>query len=131
MAATRLALAALALSAFAPRSAAAQALDGTWRGTTSGTPSGGSCRPFTFELTIRGADVRGFATTPHSGPSVRWSVLGLIEGTRVTLFAESSDQRLRNPKTRWRGELRGGVLHLEQIASRACDPTRTGTLRKS
>ena len=131
MTAKSLAIACLVASALAAGDAAAQSLDGTWRGTTSGTPSGGNCRPFTFEVTIRGADVKGFATTPHSGAPVRWSVIGLIEGAGVTLFAESSDHRLRNAKTRWRGQLRGGDLNLEQVGSQACNPTRSGALRKS
>jgi hypothetical protein len=131
MTATRIALAFLASAALFTSDAAAQGLDGTWRGTTSGTPSGGSCRPFTFEVTIRGNDVRGFATTPHTGAPVRWSVIGLVETQRVTLFAESGDQRLRNAKTRWGDQLRDGVLHLEQVGSRACNPTRAGVLRKS
>jgi hypothetical protein len=126
-----LALACLAAGAIATGDAAAQSLDGTWRGTTSGTPSGGNCRPFTFEVTIRGSDVKGFATTPHTGAPVRWSVIGLVELQRVTLFAESGDRRLRNAKTRWGGQLRDGVVHLEQVGSRACDPTRAGTLKKS
>jgi hypothetical protein len=111
--------------------ALAQGLEGTWRGTTSGTPSGGNCRPFTFDLAIRGAVASGNATTPHSGPSVQWTVSGAVSGQRVILVVESSDRRLRNPSTRWRGELRGGVLYLEQIGSQACNPTRAGDLRRS
>jgi len=131
MAALRLALACLAVCGLASAGAAAQSLDGTWRGTTSGQPSGGNCRPFAFEVTIRGVDVKGSATTPHPGAAVRWSVIGLVEDSRVTLLAESSDQRLRNPKTRWSGQVRGGAIHLEQIGSRACNPTRAGVLKKS
>jgi hypothetical protein len=127
--ALRVALACLAATASSP--ALAQGLDGTWRGTTSGTPSGGNCRPFTFDVTIRGATATGTASTPHSGPSVQWSVSGAVSGQRVVLLVESSDRRLRNPSTRWRGELRAGSLHLEQIGSQACNPTRAGALRKS
>jgi hypothetical protein len=82
-------------------------------------------------MTIRGAAVTGSAITPHSGPSVQWSVSGAVSGQRVILLVESTDKRLRNPSTRWRGELRGGGLHLEQTGSKACDPSRAGTLRKS
>lgn len=127
--ALRAAAACLALAAPAP--ALAQGLDGTWRGTTSGTPSGGNCRPFTFEVTIRGSAVSGSASTPHTGAPVRWSVGGAVSGQRAILLVESTDRRLRNPSTRWRAEMRGGALHLEQIGSRACNPTRAGTLRKS
>lgn len=109
----------------------AQTLDGTWRGTTSGTPSGGNCRPFTFDITIRGGTASGSATTPHSGPTVQWTVSGAVSGQRVILLVESSDKRLRNPSTRWRGEMRGGALHLEQIGSQACNPSRAGALKKT
>jgi hypothetical protein len=129
--AVRLALASLAAIAISAGPASAQSLDGVWRGITSGTPSGGNCRPFSFDMTIRGAAVTGNATTPHSGPLVQWSVSGAVSGQRVILLVESTDRRLRNPSTRWRGELRGGDLHLEQTGSRSCDPTRVGTLRKS
>ena len=129
MTALRVALACLAATASGP--ALAQALDGTWRGTTSGTPSGGTCRPFTFTVTIRGATATGSATTPHSGPTVSWSVSGAVSGQRVILLVESSDKRLRNPSTRWRGELRGGSLLLEQIGSQACNPGRAGQLKQS
>ena len=131
MIAFRAAVACFAIGTAAPTPADAQALDGTWRGTTSGTPSGGNCRPFTFDLTIRGATASGSASTPHSGPSVQWTVGGAVTGQRAILLVESADRRLRNPSTRWRAELRGGALHLEQIGSRACNPTRAGTLRKS
>jgi hypothetical protein len=127
--ALRVALACLAATASGP--AFAQGLDGTWRGTTSGTPSGGNCRPFTFTVTIRGTAATGSATTPHSGPIVSWSVSGAVSGQRVILLVESSDKRLRNPSTRWRGELRGGSLHLEQIGSHACNPSRAGELERS
>jgi hypothetical protein len=132
MAALRLLLACL-VSASLPGAgeALAQSLEGTWRGTTSGTPAGGNCRPFTFDVAIRGASAMGSATTPHRGPSVHWTVSGAVSGARVILLVESSDRRLRNPSTRWRGELRGGALHLGQIGSRACNPTRAGTLKKS
>lgn len=129
--ASRLALGALTAFVLTSAPAVAQGLDGVWRGTTSGTPSGGNCRPFTFDVTIRGAAVTGSATTPHSGPSVQWSVSGAVSGQRVILLVESTDKRLRNPSTRWRGELRAGGLHLEQTGSKACDPSRAGTLRKS
>lgn len=129
LSAIRVAAACLALAAPAP--ALAQGLDGTWRGTTSGTPSGGNCRPFTFELVIRGATAGGNASTPHTGAPVSWSVSGAVSGQRAILLVESTDRRLRNPSTRWRAELGGGVLHLEQIGSRACNPTRAGTLRRS
>jgi len=129
--ALRLAIAAFPVIALAPSPASAQGLDGEWRGTTSGTPSGGNCLPCTFDMTIRGAAVTGSAITPHSGPSVQWSVSSAVSGQRVILLVESTDKRLRNPSTRWRGELRGGGLHLEQTGSRACDPSRAGTLRKS
>jgi hypothetical protein len=126
--ALRVALVCLAAAASGP--ALAQGLDGAWRGTTSGTPSGGNCRPFTFDVTIRAAAVTGSASTPHSGASVQWSVSGAVSGQRVILLVESSDRRLRNPSTRWRGELRAGSLQLEQIGSQACNPTRAGALRK-
>ena len=132
MAAPRLPLACLILGAvLGSAPAQAQSLDGTWRGTTSGTPSGGNCRPFTLAVSIRGANVAGTATTPHSGPSVQRSVSGAVSGQRVILLVESTDTRLRNPSTRWRGELRGGALHLEQTGSRACNPTRSGALKRS
>ena len=132
MAATRLPLACLLLAAVLGASPAqAQSLDGTWRGTTSGTPGGGNCRPFTFDFSIRGANATGTATTTHSGPSVQWSVSGAVSGQRVILLVESTDTRLRNPSTRWRGDLRGGALHLEQTGSRACNPTRSGALKRS
>ena len=52
-------------------------------------------------------------------------------GQRVILLVESTDKRLRNRSTRWRGEVRDGALQLEQTGSKACDPTRAGTLKKS
>ncbi len=127
----RLALGCWVAAALGPSRASAEDLDGIWRGTTSDTPSGGNCRPFIFALTIRGDAASGSATTPHSGPSVQWSVSGAVSGQRVVLLAETTDRRIRNPSTRWRGELRAGSLHLEQIGSGACDPTRSGALRKS
>lgn len=128
---TVIAFACLVIGAAAPAPAVAQNLDGTWRGTTTGTPSGGNCRPFTFTITIRGAGAGGSASTPHTGSPVSWNVSGAVQGQRVILLVESSDRRLRNPSTRWRGELRGGTLRLEQIGSRACNPTRAGDLRRS
>lgn len=128
---TAIRVAAACLAVGAPAPALAQGLDGTWRGTTSGTPSGGNCRPFTFVLTIRGATAAGSASTPHPGAPVQWNVSGAVSGQRAILLVESTDRRLRNPSTRWRAELRGGALHLEQVGSRACNPTRAGTLRKS
>lgn len=128
---TRVACLCLLIGAALPLPAAAQGLDGTWRGTTSGTPSGGNCRPFTFTVTISGTAVRGSASTPHAGSPVAWTVGGAVHGPRVILLVESSDRRLRNPSTRWRGELRGGGLHLEQIGSQSCNPSRAGTLRRS
>jgi hypothetical protein len=84
MAATRRLLACLvAASVLGASQAFAQSLDGTWRGTTSGTPSGGNCRPFTFDVAIRGANATGSATTPHSGPSVHWTVSGAVSGSRA------------------------------------------------
>jgi hypothetical protein len=62
---------------------------------------------------------------------VSWNVSGAVQGQRVILRVESSDRRLRNPSTRRRGDLRGSTLHLEQIGSRACNPTRAGDLRRS
>ncbi|HEY7610697.1 MAG TPA: hypothetical protein VIF14_15825 [Alphaproteobacteria bacterium] len=132
MAAARLPLACLIPAAvLGSDPAQAQSLDGTWRGTTSGMPSGGNCRPFTFDVSIRGASATGTATTPHSGPSVQWTVGGAVSGARVILLVESTDRRLRRPSTRWRGELRAGALYLEQIGSQACDPTRAGALKRS
>ena len=128
---TRFACLCLLIGGALPFPAAAQGLDGTWRGTTSGTPSGGNCRPFSFTVTIRGAEVGGSASTPHTGSPVSWTVGGAVQGPRVILLVESSDRRLRNPSTRWRGELRGGGLHLEQIGSQACNPSRAGALRRS
>lgn len=127
----RVAFACLVLGLAASQPAAAQGLDGTWRGTTSGTPSGGNCRPFTFAVTIRGLAVSGNASTPHSGSPVSWTVSGALSEKRVILLVESSDRRLRNPSTRWRGELRGSSLHLEQIGSQSCNPTRAGDLKRS
>jgi hypothetical protein len=131
MTAARLGLACLFATVFALGDAAAQSLEGTWRGTTSGTPSGGNCRPFTFDLTIRGAAATGTASTPHTGSPVVWTVSGAVAGQRVILLVESTDKRLRNPSTRWRGEVRDGALQLEQTGSKACDPTRAGTLKKT
>lgn len=111
--------------------AGAQSLDGNWRGATSGTPSGGNCRPFTFDITVRADSVTGMASTPHTGAPVQWKVIGLVDGGRISLIVELTDQRLRNPSTRWRGEPRTGALYLEQIGSKACNPTRSGTLKKS
>ena len=125
------AFACLAFGLAAPSPVLAQGLDGTWRGTTSATPSGGNCRPFTFTIAIRGSSVTGSASTPHSDAPVSWTVGGAVSGQRVILLVESSDRRLRNPSTRWRGELRGGSLHLEQSGSRACNPTRAGDLKRS
>ncbi|MBL8662707.1 MAG: hypothetical protein JNM29_07760 [Candidatus Odyssella sp.] len=130
-AAARFACLCLLIGASGPSPAAAQGLDGSWSGTTSGTPSGGNCRPFTFTVTIRGGEASGSATTPHSGAPVSWTVGGAVQGQRVILLVESTDRRLRNPSTRWRGELRGGGLHLEQVGSQACNPTRAGVLRRS
>jgi hypothetical protein len=131
MASKSLALTCLLAVALGADDAAAQSLEGVWRGTTSGTPSGGNCRPFTFVLTIRGAAASGTASTPHTGSPVVWTVSGAVSGQRVILLVESTDKRLRNPSTRWRGELRDGALQLEQTGSRACDPTRTGALKKT
>ncbi len=129
--ASRVAFACLALGLVGATPANAQGLDGTWRGTTSGMPSGGNCRSFTFTITIRGTAVSGGASTPHSGSPVSWAVSGAVSGQRVVLLVESSDRRLRNPSTRWRGELRDGALHLEQIGSQSCNPTRAGDLKRS
>jgi hypothetical protein len=131
MASKSLALTCLLAVALGADDAAAQSLEGVWRGTTSGTPSGGNCRPFTFVLTIRGAAASGTASTPHTGSPVVWTVSGAVSGQRVILLVESTDKRLRNPSTRWRGELRDGALQLEQTGSRACDRTRTGALKKT
>lgn len=130
MTATRIALACVVAGSLFAVDAVAQSLDGAWRGTTSGTPSGGNCRPFTFDMTIRGAAISGTATTPHTGAPVTWTVSGAVSGQRVILLVESSDRRLRNPSTRWRGELRQGALQLEQTGSRACNPTRSGALKR-
>jgi hypothetical protein len=111
--------------------AAAQGLDGTWRGTTSGTPSGGNCRPFTFDIAIRSGAASGAATSPHGGAPLRWAVSGVASGDRIVLLAESSDPRARRPTTRWRGERRGNELRLEQIGSDACNPPRSGVLRRA
>jgi len=109
---------------------AAQSLDGTWRGTTTGTPSAGNCRAFTFDIAIRGEAVTGSAKTPHAGSPVQWKITGIATGPRLVLRAESADRRLRNPSTRRRGELRSGSLHLEQTSSKACNPTRSGALKR-
>lgn len=125
------ALAGLFALAVSVHSAAAQSLDGRWRGTTSGTPSGGNCRSFTFDFTIRADSVHSTASTPHGGSPVEWKVIGLVDGPKLTLIVESSDARLRNASTRWSGEMKGGGLFVEQLGSKACNPTRSGTLRRS
>ena len=110
--------------------AQAQSLDGRWRGTTSSTPSGGKCRTFTFDFTVRADTVRGTASTPHAGTPVEWKVVGLVNGPKMTLIVESTDARLRNSSTRWSAELKNGGLFVEQLGSKACNPTRSGMLRR-
>ncbi|MCW5774705.1 MAG: hypothetical protein KIT16_23875 [Rhodospirillaceae bacterium] len=105
-------------------------LDGRWRGETSGKPSGGNCRAFTFDFVVRNGAASGTAMTPHAGTPVRWTVGGAVSGNRIILLVESTDKRLRNPSTRWRGELRGKLLHLAQMGSHSCEPTRSGDLTK-
>jgi hypothetical protein len=124
-----LAIAVLSLCGLAPP-AQADALDGRWRGTTSGTPQHGKCRSFSFDFVIRSGSASGEAITPHDGSPVRWTVSGAASGRRIILLVESGDRRLRRPSTRWRGELRGEALHLSQLGSHACQPTRSGILRK-
>ena len=108
----------------------ADSLDGRWRGETSGKPNGGKCRAFTFDFVVRNGSASGGAVTPHAGTPVRWTVGGAVSGRRIILLVESTDKRLRNPSTRWRGELRGATLHLEQMGSHSCEPTRSGDLKK-
>lgn len=95
-----------------------------WRGTSTG--SSGECAPLAFDITIRDAQVEGWASSTLPQGSAMWEVRGSVaRDDRVSIETTTQDPRLAYRRLTWTGRWGRLELSLEQAGPPGCQPPRT------